>query len=372
LRTSFYVHLLTGSLVLSSALMFSAPASAGYKVAETEDFTLELGLRLQPRLEYQRVPNGGEFVRDFLVRRSRWKANGKMKKALYVFEWRIDTTDGALTSPVIGLENGYITYPVGAGIDLRMGIYDQPFSRDLLTSDSKQLVVDRGAVSAYPSALGLADNAVGIQAMGKVRGGRAQYAVGVFDNRTIVLVPAPPAGSPARQPVPMVVGRLDLNLSSTKDVFQDAHFGDERWFSIGVNGSYQGELENVAGADGGSRGAAGIDGMADVPLGPGRLLVRSEFNVIEATAPTGGNSLDTRVWMAGAGFLLFDQRVQPVVRFDQTLPDDAARIESRNTTYAGINFYKKQHNLKLQADVRFDSGTGDSVDGGRIQAQVDF
>ena len=372
MRTPSKVRIARSLLLLSSALLLSAPASAGVKVAKTEEFTLELGLRLQPRLEYQRVPAGGEFLRDFLVRRSRFKANGKMKKAIYVFEWRIDTTDGAVTSPVIGLENGYITYPVGAGIDLRMGIYDQPFSRDLLTSDSKQLVVDRGAVSAYPSALGLADNAVGLQAMGKFRGGHAQYAVGVFDNRTIVLSPAPPAASPSRQPVPMVVGRLDLNLGSTKDIFQDAHFGDERWFSIGVNGSYQGELENVAGEDGGSRGAAGIDGMADLPLGPGRLLVRSEYNVIETVAPTGGNSLDTRIWMAGAGYLLFDQHVQPVVRFDQTLPDDAARGESRNTAYAGINFYKKQHNLKLQADVRFDSGSGDSVDGGRLQAQIDF
>ena len=33
-----------------------APAAAGIKVVETEDFRLDLGLRLQPRLEYRPLP----------------------------------------------------------------------------------------------------------------------------------------------------------------------------------------------------------------------------------------------------------------------------------------------------------------------------
>jgi len=363
-RTPSIIRWFTGSfLVLSSALTWSSSASAGAKVAETEDFSLELGLRLQPRLEFQRTPAGGEFTRDFLVRRSRWKASGKMQKASFNFEWKIDGSDGIGATPTASLENGYIQYPLGAGVEVRAGLYDQPFSRDRLTSDSKQLVVDRGNVSNVPDALGLADNVVGVQVMGKVKGGRALYAVGLFDNR---FIPG------ALQDLPMAVGRLDLNFGSTKDLFQDAHFGDDSWCSIGLNGSYQGELENVTGDDGGSRGAVGIDGMMDVPVGPGRVLLRSEFNVIGVVEPTGGNSVDTRVWMVGAGFLTLSQRVQPVVRFDQILPDDALGGGSRNTTYAGVNLYKKQHNLKLQADVRFEAGTGESVDGGRLQAQIDF
>jgi hypothetical protein len=349
-------------LFAGAVFLLAGSASAGVKVAETEDFTLELGMRLQPRLEFARIPAGGEFARDFLVRRSRWKANGKMQKATYVFEWKIDGTDGIGSTPSASVENGYVQYPLGAGVDVRAGLYDQPFSRDRLTSDSKQLVVDRGAVSNVPDALGLADNVVGVQVLGKVRGGRALYTVGLFDNR---FIPG------ALQDLPMVVGRLDLNLGATKDLYQDAHFGDDKWYSLGLNGSYQAELEDPSGADGGSRGAVGVDGMMDVPAGAGRALLRGEFNVIEVVEPTGGNGIDTRVWMVGAGYLI-DERVQPVVRFDQVLLDDAAGGGSRNITYAGINFYKKQHGLKLQADLRFESGTGEAVDGGRLQAQIDF
>ena len=44
----------------------------------------------------------------------------------------------------------------------------------------------------------------------------------------------------------------------------------------------------------------------------------------------------------------------------------------RDITYVGANYYQKGHNLKIQGDVLFQSGTADSVDGGRLQAQIDF
>ena len=74
--------------------------------------------------------------------------------------------------------------------------------------------------------------------------------------------------------------------------------------------------------------------------------------------------------MLGAGVLLFDQHVQPFVRFDETLRDEAVGGGKFDVTYAGVNFYQKRHNLKIQADVRFDSGSHESVDGARLQAQI--
>ena len=117
---------------------------------------------------------------------------------------------------------------------------------------------------------------------------------------------------------------------------------------------------------------AGVDGMIDVPAGPSRLLARGEFNTIQLKDPAGGNSVDTRMWMAGLGILLFHQRFQPIVRFDQVLLDDAVGGGSRNITYAGANFYQDGHKLKVQGDIRFEAGTQYAVDGGRLQAQVDF
>jgi hypothetical protein len=345
--------------------LLPSAALGGLKVFESEDMSLELGTRMQPRLELERAPvagGGTRWQRDFLVRRARFKMDGKVLDAVYKFEWKIDGTDQINASPSAAVENAYIQLPLVAGAWVRAGLYDQPFSRDRLTSDSRQLAVDRGAVSNTPDKAGLVDNAVGFHVLGKVRGGRAEYALGLFDNRTI---------SGELQDVPMVVGRLDFNLGSTKDVYQDCHFGTDAWYSFGLNGSYQGRLENAAGDDDGSRAALGVDAMVDVPAGPTRVFLRGEASGFSLEPATGGNTLDTSEWMLGAG-LLFFERLQPFARFDQVRLDDAVGGGTQNLTYVGANFYRKGHSLKFQGDVRFESGTDQPVDGARLQAQVDF
>ena len=166
----------------------------------------------------------------------------------------------------------------------------------------------------------------------------------------------------------MVVGRVDLNLMSTKSIYQDAHFGTDSWLSVGWNGSYQGSLKNAAGDEHGSNAAGGVDAMVDVPAGPVRLFSRGEANVIKQDQPGPGNPVDTWIWML-AGGVLVSQRLQPLVRFDEIHSDDGG---VRDITYVGANWYQQQHTLKVQADVRFESGTSKSLDGGRLQAQLDF
>jgi hypothetical protein len=354
-----------GGALLAVACVAATRAQAGVKIVEKDDFTLELGLRLQPRLEYERLRLFGEeqWQRDFLVRRTRFKVNGKMMRASYYFEWKIDRVDQLTLNPSSTAENAWIQFPLGMGAELKAGLYDLPFSRDRLTSDSRQLAVDRGAVSNVPDALGLADNTVGVEVLGKARDGHLSYVAGLFDNRFI---------RSALQDVPMVGGRLDLNLGSTKDIFQDAHFGDAAWYSLGINANYQPAPEDTVtvGADDGMRSAMGVDGMLDVPFGPGRLLLRGEVNAVKDQAPR-RDKIDTAVWMVGGGYLL-SQRFQPIVRFDQTFLDDAVGGGTRNITYVGANYYLNGHSLKVQGDLRFEGGTGESVDGGRLQAQLDY
>ena len=361
---------LQAALASLTALVFAlvVPREAGaVSVYDKDGFTLDLGLRLQPRMELERAPRvggGTDWQRDFLVRRSRLKAKGKMQGATFNLEWKIDQTDQIGVTPAASLENGYIQYPLCTGVDLRAGLYDQPFSRDRLTSDSRQLAVDRGAVSNVPDALGLADNVVGFEFLGSLRGGHTGYAVGLFDNRRF---------DGRLQDVPMVVGRLDLNFGMTKDVFQDAHFGNDKWYSLGVDGSYQGSIEAPppSTADNGSNAAAGIDGMIDLPAGPRRIFAKAELNAIRTEPPAGGNRVDTTVWMVGMGVLL-NQKLQPIVRFDRVRLDDSVGGGSRNITYVGANLYQNGHSLKIQGDVRFEAGTNESVDGARLQGQVDF
>jgi hypothetical protein len=163
--------------------------------------------------------------------------------------------------------------------------------------------VDRGAVSNVPDALGLADNAVGFHFYGKTKDLKFQYAIGLYDNRFI------PAN---RQDLPMVVGRMEVNLGSTKDVYQDAHFGEDRWYSFGVNGSYHSSLENAAGVDDSTHAAAGVDGMVDLPFGKRRLLVRGEMNAIRTEWIGVNQENNTTVKMIEAG-VLFRQVFQPFI-----------------------------------------------------------
>ena len=355
-----------GLLILAALSVVPAVARAGVKVFDSPDHTLELGLRLQPRMEFDRVPVAGGSVegqRDFMVRRARLKANGRMLTATYNFEWKIDGTDQIGATPSAAVENAYVQCPLAKSVELRAGLYDQPFSRDRLTSDSKQLAVDRGEVSNVPDALGLADNVVGFEFLGKLKEGRALYTAGLFDNRFI---------TGRLQDMPMVVGRLDLNLGSTKDVLQDAHFGADKWYSIGLNGSYQGSIENAAGADDSSNAAGGVDGMIDVPCGKNyRLLVKGELNAIRTEEHGRTDQHNSTVRMIGVG-LLVGQRFQPFVRFDQVRGDTWARGGRKDITFVGANLYQRGHNLKLQGDVRFQAATRDAVDGGRLQLQIDF
>jgi hypothetical protein len=353
-------------------------------VVDTEDFVLKVGMRMQPRLSFSKGLSADEsevvWRRDFMIARSRLKLAGKMANAKFSFEWRFDGTGrgAGLVNEALAtaVENMYIQWPLaGPEFQVRAGLYDQPFSRDRLTSDSKQMGVDRGIVSGTASFLGMADNVIGVDLRGSVADGRYWYAVGVFDNRTIE--------GPLQNQMPMIVGRVDLNLGSSKNVYRDAHFGDDSWYSIGGNFNYQSKLEDDAGNDEGENSAFGFDGMIDVPVNEMRVLVRGEVNSIGVKAPTGGDTVRNNVWMLGGGWLFWDQRLQAIVRFDQILTKEEGLIPdlpflediidgSGNIMMVGLNLYQMGHNLKIQGDLSFASGTGDSVDRGRLQAQIDF
>ena len=356
-------------------LLLPATAFAGVKVFDSPDHTLELGLRLQPRMEIETAApglNGTDARRDFLVRRFRLKGNGRMQGVAYAFEMKMDGTDQANSTPgslpatpAAQVENAWLQYPLsGPALEVKVGLYDQPFSRDRLTSDSRQLAVDRGEASNVPDALGLADNIVGLQFMGKTKDSRIGYMVGAFDNRFIAA---------ARQDMPMLVGRIDVNLESTKDVYQDAHFGStDKWCSFGVNGSIQNGIENNAGADDSSHVAGGVDAMVDRPFGKYRIFVKGELNAIRTEWQTVNRENNVTVKMIGGGILIRD-KWQPFIRFDQVRGDGFLPRGGRaDITYVGANFYQRGHSLKVQGDLRMQAGTEDPVDGARLQAQIDF
>ena len=112
--------------------------------------------------------------------------------------------------------------------------------------------------------------------------------------------------------------------------------------------------------------------MLDVPMGKGRLMARGEINAIRQVVMGPAADRNSTVWMLGAGYLTSKERLQPFVRFDRIQGDTPICGTPRDITTTGANFYQKRHNLKLQGDLQFVSGNGTSLDGGRLQAQIDF
>jgi len=356
-------------------LLLPATAWAGVRVFDSQDMTLEFGMRMQPRFEYETSASDASGVagrgvqgrRDFMIRRARLKMGGRMQGVRYGFEWKIDGTDQTGSTPTAAVENAWFQYPLsGPAFEFRAGLYDAPFSRDQLTSDSRQLAVDRGDVSAVPSSLGLVDNVVGFQFMGHTEDGKLMYVVGAYDNRTIAA---------NHQDSPMFAGRLDVNLAASKDLkdlYQDTHFGDGHWLAFGIDGSIQNGIQNSLGADSSfSQKAAGVDGILDMPVGRTRVFVKGELNVIRSEWQTVDRQNNCTVKMLAGGVLL-DDRIQPFIRFDQVRGDNWAKSGRRDVTYVGANYFQNGHSLKLSGDLRMQSGTGDPVDGVRFQAQMDF
>ena len=101
-------------------------------------------------------------------------------------------------------------------------------------------------------------------------------------------------------------------------------------------------------------------------------MVRGEINAVRIEATGAATDKNSTIRMIGAGYLMMKDHLQPFVRFDQIRGDAPIGGVERDITYAGANFYQKGHGLKVQGDLQFVSGNGESLDGGRLQAQIDF
>src|SRR5262245_65468179 len=87
---------------------------AGYDIYEKDDQKLEIGMRLQPRMEYSRTAASGggpEWLRDYMIRRARLKLNGKMPGVSFGFEWKIDGTAQNGVTPTAAVADAWKGYP---------------------------------------------------------------------------------------------------------------------------------------------------------------------------------------------------------------------------------------------------------------------
>jgi phosphate-selective porin len=318
-------------------------------IAQNEgDLTFKPGLRIQPRYMF----DSGNDNNDFFIRRFRLKGSGSAYGvAKYGVELKIDNEGRFGVSPAARAENAWLDFPV---IDdyayLRCGLYDLPFSRDALTSDSKLLFMDRTLIKEQLTAVGMADNTFGVMLHGRPDCGHFEYAFGIFDNdRFERFGPTGTLESDELMPAGRIVWSLwdpMTPLDGYAD-YMESYIGKGERLEIGTNVAFLGDAIDAAIEQ--DITAWGVDLFAN----SGHFTFQTEYDrIIEDIA--GAANIIADGWYIQFGYLfdICNPCTEFCVRYEEL---DPLVGEDLNWWRVGFNFYIREHNLKIQTDYNIRS-----------------
>lgn len=332
------------------------------------DISYSPGLRIQPRYTY----DGNTDNNDFLIQRFRLKAGGKAYDlAKYYLELKIDGTGKYEASPSAQVENAWLDFTVVEDeVYLRAGLYDVPFSRNALTSDSKLLFMDRTLIKDALTGIGDADNTIGLMLHGRPYCGHFEYAVGIFDN--LYFEKVGPAGTRDSKEL-MPVGRFAVCLldpATSLDGYADywgSYIGEGQRLDVGFNAGRLGHsFDGLLELD--HESALGVD----LFFNSGPYVFQTEFDWFVEDL-VGIDDITGNGWYVQGGYILGDLCCNPLeaaIRY-QTLDVDT-NLDILRWTSLGLNYYIRDHNLKIQTDYTFRDGGIFDKDLFQIQLQLDF
>ncbi|MCB9265575.1 MAG: hypothetical protein H6558_11155, partial [Lewinellaceae bacterium] len=202
------------------------------------NLTFVPGVRMQVRYEYNDIDQNN----DFYIKRMRWKGKGDIfNVASYNFEIKIDNTGKYNQAPKALLESAWFTVPiVDELMTFRVGMEDDVFSRNALTSDSKLLFMDRSQIKEALTVLGVTDNTIGALIYGRPMEGRLTYSVGIFDNLGFNNAASQNVLTRKSQGA-MTVGRVAADLldpanpQGSYDDYRSSYIGEGQHLTLGAN-----------------------------------------------------------------------------------------------------------------------------------------
>jgi hypothetical protein len=269
------------------------------------------------------------------------------------------------------VENAWLDFPCSPELAVRVGLYDLPFSRNSLTSDSKLLLMDRTLIKEALTGFGLADNTVGLMAHGRPWGGHFEYAVGVFDplqfDSTILLLRESDELMPA--------GRIVFNLLDPDPTegnpyadYKESYIGDGERLNIGLNAAYLGDARIDA-------NEFDLYGWGvDLFFNKGRFTFQAEYDWFTRDMVRGAPDVTTDGWYVQAGYLLNPEGRWPVLeltcQYEVLDPDTDVADDQLRWTHVGLNVYIRDHNLKVQTDYVFKNEEGREIDNDTFQVQM--
>jgi len=328
----------------------------------TPDITFVPGLRVQGRYIHNDVQD-----HRFIVQRFRLKGSGAAYGiARYGAEMKIDNT-GSSGNTTAQVENAWLEIGTSPNLNLRAGLYDLPFSRVALTSDSKLLLMDRGLTKDAMTAQGLADNTIGALLHGRPCGGRFEYGAGLFQNVKFNEFPMPAAR--------VAVNLLDPAPAGGYGDYRGSYNAQGRRLALGANTAYASNVQD--GLNEYDLLGWGVDLFSN--LGP--VTLQAEYDRFSKDMSGAMPDVHTNGWYVQAGSVLPLEHLEPpswlpqlelVARYED-LHDDVVNDRFQWVT-VGLNLYIRSHNLKLQTEytMKRDGATPIGNDLIQVQLQLDF
>ena len=334
-----------------------------------DKITFKPGARIQVRYDYNKDEDGNN---DFFIRRLRIKGGGKaFDIATYYFEVKIDNTGKFNRTPRAQVENAWLDFRIKKAFIIRTGLFDMVFSRNALTSDSKLLLMDRSLIKGALTVLGIADNTVGILVHGRPMGGKLSYGVGIFDNLGFEILGQDTTILSRKSNGAMATGRIGYDFFDTASPggygdYRGSYIGQGKRLTISGNAAYLSQAQ--IGDQIFSLYAYG----ADLFFNTGGLVIEAEYDAyVEDVSNNVGNNIIGSGYYIQGGYLVLP-KLELAVRYQQLDPDKNVSDNKLMWTSLGINYYIREHNLKIQGEYIFKNEEGDQTNNNLLQVQLQF
>jgi phosphate-selective porin len=248
-----------------------------------------------------------------------------------------------------------------------VGLYDLPFSRDALTSDSKLLFMDRSLIKDELTRYGYADNTVGLMLHGRPHCGRYEWMIGVFDNIEFEEF----SNDPARHSDQLMpAGRFVVNLLDPAEPpqgyadYKASYLGKGHRLALGINGAVLNEaIEDDENSDVFAWGV-------DVFYNYGRWVAQAEYDwLAQDFFGEVDDDVQPEGWYAQAGYML-TACWELAGRYQVLDPDTNTFQDQLRWTSIGLNYYIWDHNLKIQTEYQFRDGQDDDERDNAVHCQL--
>lgn len=308
---------------------------------QQEKRSLKISGRVQARYTWQESADpDADDTSQFSLPRVRLGASGAAFEDVK-YKVEIDVVPDKAKGTKIGLKDAKLQFTQIKAAPITVGHFKVPFSRQELTSSSKQQFVNRAEVNGL-----VPGRDVGLMVGGY--GGKPfiEYAVGAFngtgtrnanDNNKFALA-ARVAVNPFGE-----FGYSESNLE-----------GEDMKASVGVN-----VLSNKATSTS-TTGTPPVTVSTDTDvlaygIDAGVKFVQNASLFLEyiqsEAEPDGGAKVKSKGYYVQGGFFVLPKHLELVARFEQLDPDDSADDNEDITwTTVGVNYFFSKHDWKLQAN----------------------